>query len=90
MPRRYRPSGRRRKTKKRSAADGLAEPLEAQDVEAAAVAAQASVSSAAPVPRGEGRHVTRDYSYVGMEIRRMAIVGGFITVSLILTGVLLR
>ena len=56
----------------------------------AVAAARTAVSTAAPVSHGEGRHVTRDYSYVRTEIWRIAMVAGFIIVSLILTAVFLR
>lgn len=90
MPRRYRPPVRRRKTKKPSVPNVPAQPSERQDIEALTVAPRTAVSTAAPVSRGEVKHVTRDYSYVRMEIRRMAIAGGIIISSLILTAVFLR
>ena len=81
---------RRRKTKKRSGSDVLAQPLQPQEVEAAVAVPRTAVSAAAPVPHDDGRHVTRDYSYVRAEIWRIAAVGGFITISLILTAIFLR
>jgi len=44
----------------------------------------AAVSKAAP------RHITRDYSYVGGELRRIAITMGFIVVGLIAAAIALR
>ena len=60
------------------------------EVEAAVAVPRTAVSAAAPVPHDDGRHVTRDYSYVRAEIWRIAAVGGFITISLILTAIFLR
>ena len=90
MPRRYQPPVRRRKTKKRSFRDILDEPLEPQEIEAPVAAARTAVSTAAPVSHSEGRHVTRDYSYVRTEIWRIAMAVGFIIISLVLTAVFLR
>ena len=53
-------------------------------------AARTAVSTAAPVSHSEGRHVTRDYSYVRTEIWRIAMAVGFIIISLVLTAVFLR
>jgi hypothetical protein len=91
LPRRYRPPVKRRKTKKQSPSDILAQPLAPEEVVAPVVAPRAAVSTAAPpASRSETRHVARDYSYVRGEIMRIAIVAGFIMVSLVLTAVLLR
>ena len=91
MPRRYRPPVKRRKTKKQTILDITAEPQEPAGVIAPPAAApRTAVSNVPTASRGEGRHVARDYSYVGMEIRRIALVGGFIVLSLILTAIFLR
>ncbi len=81
---------KRQKTKKRTIADILAQPLEPQDVETRAAEPRMAPSPAEPVSAGGGRHVARDYSYVSTEVGRIALVAGFIIVSLILTGVFLR
>ena len=90
MPRRYRPPVKRRKPKKRTTADILAEPLAPQEIGAPVVATRAAVSTGASASRSETRHVTRDYSYVRTEIVRIAVVAGFIIISLVLTAVFLR
>ncbi len=90
MPRRYRPPVKRRKTKKQSPSDILAQPLAPEEVVAPVPAPRVAVSTAAAASRSETRHVARDYSYVRGEIRRIAIVAGFIMVSLVLTAVFLR
>ncbi len=60
----------------------LAEPPEPQEVGAAV--------AAPPVPRDEGRHITRDFSYVRREIWRVVALSGFLIISLILTAIFLR
>ena len=90
MPRRYRPPVKRRKTKKQSPSDILAQPLAPEEVVAPVVAPRAAVSTASPASRSETRHVARDYSYVRGEIKRIAIVAGFIMISLVLTAIFLR
>ena len=90
MPRRYRPPVRRSKTKKRSAPEMLAQPPEPQEVGAAVAAPAVSSPAAQPVPRDEGRHITRDFSYVRREIWRVVALSGFLFVSLILTAIFLR
>ncbi|MEE8369167.1 MAG: hypothetical protein V3S00_00195 [Dehalococcoidia bacterium] len=86
MPRRYQPPARRNKAKKRSPARTLAPPEREGEVAAPAVV----MPAAPPVPHDEGRHITRDFSYVRTEMWRIAAVGGFITVSLFLTAIFLR
>ncbi len=90
MPRRYRQPVKRRKPKKRTTADILAEPLAPQEIAAPIAVPRAAVSSAAPASRSETRHITRDYSYVRTEIVRIALVAGFIVISLVLTALFLR
>jgi hypothetical protein len=90
LPRRYQPPVRRNKAKKRSAPQTLAQPLEPPEMEGDVAAPAAVMPAAPPVPRDEGRHITRDFSYVRAEISRIAAVSGFITVSLILTAIFLR
>jgi hypothetical protein len=34
------------------------------------------------------KHIAKDYSYVRAEVRRIAIVGGFLIISLIITALL--
>ncbi|MBI2913245.1 MAG: hypothetical protein HYY03_04940 [Chloroflexi bacterium] len=90
MPRRYRPPVKRRKPKRRTTADILAEPPAPQEIAAPIAVARTAVSTAAPASRSETRHITRDYSYVRTEIVRIALVAGFIVTSLVLTAVFLR
>ena len=90
MPRRYRPPVKRRKPKKRSTADILAEPLAPEEIAAPVVAPRTAVSTVAPASRSEIKHITRDYGYVRTEIVRIVLVAGFIVISLVLTGVFLR
>ncbi len=81
---------KRQKTKKRTIADILAQPLEPQDVATHAPEPRTAFSPAESVSAAGGRHVARDYSYVRTEIGRIALVAGFIIISLILTGIFLR
>jgi hypothetical protein len=37
---------------------------------------------------GQVKHIAKDYSYVRAEVRRIALVGGFLVVSLIITAIL--
>ena len=90
MPRRYQPPVKRRKTKKARAPGLLEIPADDSPPEAAAHAPGVSVTTAELPHRAEERHITRDYSYVIAEVRRVAFVAGFIIVSLILTAVFLR
>jgi hypothetical protein len=106
LPRKYRPPAKRRKLKTRPLGENLghppvAAPVEAPEQEAegeeefAKEAVQAAPTAAAAVritspSRGEGKHIVQDYSYVRAEIVRMALAGGFIMISLILTAVFLR
>ncbi len=68
----------------------LAQPPEPQEVGAAVAAPAVSSPAAQPVPRDEGRHITRDFSYVRREIWRVVALSGFLFVSLILTAIFLR
>jgi hypothetical protein len=65
----------------------LAQPLEPQEVGAAVAV---PTPAAPPVPRDEGRHITRDFSYVRREIWRVVALSGFLIISLILTAIFLR
>jgi len=89
LPRRYQPGVKRRRTKKARSPGPLDIPAVGSPPEAARAAA-VSVATAESPSRAEERHITRDYSYVIAEVRRVAIVAGFIIVSLILTAVFLR
>ena len=91
MPKRYQPPVRRRKAKK-ARPQGLLEVAAGDDHQTEAVAAVPAVTMAAaePAPRSEERHITRDYSYVLAEVRRVAVIAGFIVAGLILTAVFLR
>ncbi len=50
----------------------------------------ASVPTLTAVRQTETRHVTRDYSYVIGEVRRIVLLIAFIIFSLVLTAVFLR
>ncbi len=90
MPRRYQPPVRRNKAKKRSSASALAQSLEPSKMEGDAATSAAAIAVAPSAHRDEGRHITRDFSYVRTEMRRIAAVSGFITGSLFLTAIFLR
>ncbi|OFV81547.1 MAG: hypothetical protein A2W26_08565 [Acidobacteria bacterium RBG_16_64_8] len=68
----------------------MAPPPEPPKREATITLTRTAVSTTLPVPQDEGRHVRRDYGYIRSEIQRIAIVGGFIVVALILTAVFVR
>ncbi len=100
MPRRYRPPATRRKTKKTNipyhldqAPDGDS-PLAAADTDIEATDATEVAEPPQPVaPRSttrssSARHMARDYSYVGGEVRRILVVAGFLIVSLAITAIL--
>jgi hypothetical protein len=38
-------------------------------------------------PTGAVRHIARDYSYVRAEVRRIALVAGFLILALIITAI---
>jgi len=61
------------------------------DVGERAEAAQRRASAAtATAPKTASRHITRDYSYVGGELRRIGITVGVIVAGLIAAALVLR
>ncbi len=92
MPRRYRPPNRRRKTKK--------QPLSGEPEAPSYEGAVAPVSSPSPPPpppapaafakerSPEPRHISRDYSYVVSDLRRIALVVAFIIAGLVIAAIL--
>jgi hypothetical protein len=67
------------------------EPLdeaEEWDEEYDDTSAVAVATEAAAAPRKEGpRHIMRDYSYVRAELTRIAALGGFLLVALIIVSI---
>jgi hypothetical protein len=103
LPKKYRPpDSRRRKGRKvasphifeQAAADGNAGDSAANEaVLTGPAAAPAPViaerlSSAQPSRSTVTKHLSRDYGYVRGEIGRIALVAGFLIVSLIITAIL--
>ena len=89
MPRRYRPPTRRRKPKKQSLFGEIGAP-----------SYEAAVAPASPPPRAavdvrvrderehQPAHIARDHTYVLADLRRVALIVGFIMVGLIITAIL--
>ena len=92
MPRRFQPPARRRKAKRQRSSSLLEEPLVPYGIDEAPLAsAPAAVAAPAePAARAEPRqqHLLRDHRYVLHEIRRIALIGGFITAGLVVTAIL--
>ena len=89
MPRRYRPPTRRRKLKKQSPFG----EIEAPSYQGAVAPASPRPPAAIDVPvRGEREHrpthITRDHTYVLADLRRVALIVGFILAGLIITAIL--
>lgn len=94
MPRRYQPPARRRKKKRSRPNIPVAASSPPLVVEPPAVDAPQSVlQQAVAAPAREGtasRHVARDYSYVIVELRRIALVMAFIMAGLFVAAATLR
>ena len=89
MPRRYRPPTRRRKLKKQSPFG----EIEASSYEGAVAPASPPPAAAVDVPVRDQRqhqptHIARDHSYVLADLRRVALIVGFIFAGLIITAIL--
>ena len=89
MPRRYRPPTRRRKPKKQSPFG----KIEAPSYEGAVAPASPPRPAAVDVPVRDQRehqptHIARDHSYVLADLRRVALIVGFILAGLIITAIL--
>ena len=87
MPRRYRPPTRRRK-KRRGPPNIPLAPLPPPAVEETRQAragelAQTPAAAASTAASSTARHVSRDYSYVLVELRRIALVIAIIVVGLL-------
>ncbi len=89
LPRRYRPPNRRRKIKRQPLSGGPETPSYEGTV--------APVSSPPPPPAPaafakerspEPRHISRDYSYVVSDLRRIALIVAFIIAGLVITAIL--
>jgi hypothetical protein len=76
------------------AADGASasvlEEVEPDAVMAAAIPkpAPAQPPAADRAPAAPAKHIAKDYSYVRAEVRRIAVVAGFLIISLIITALL--
>jgi hypothetical protein len=89
LPRRYRPPTRRRKQKKQSPFG----EIEAPSYEGAVAPASPARPAAVDVPVRDQReqqptHIARDHSYVLADLRRVALIVGFILAGLIITAIL--
>ena len=88
MPRRYRPPTRR-KLKKQPPFGEVGVP----SYEGAVAPASRPPAAAVDVPIRDARehqptHITRDHSYVLADLRRVALIVGFILAGLIITAIL--
>jgi hypothetical protein len=89
LPRRYRPPDRRRKVKKQPlpgqadapSYEGAVAPLPSPPPPPAPAAVSAERST-------EPRHISRDYSYVVRDLRRIALIVAFIIAGLVITAIL--
>ena len=91
MPRRYRPPTRRRKQKKQSPFGQTEAP--SYEGGAVAPASPPRPAAAVDVPVRDQReqqptHIARDHSYVLADLRRVALIVGFILAGLIITAIL--
>ena len=89
MPRRYRPPNRRRKIKR--------QPLSGEPEAPSYEGTVAPIPSPPPPPppaafaeerSSEPRHISRDYSYVVGDLRRIALIAAFIITGLVITAIL--
>jgi hypothetical protein len=89
LPRRYRPPGRRRKSKKERLQQETAAPRDA----GAAPPLLSPLPVAAPVAVKQerpdhSRHIARDHTYVLGDLRRVALMAAFIIGGLVITAIL--
>jgi len=89
LPRRYRPPTRRRKLKKQSPFG----EIEAPSYQGAVAPASPRRAAAMEIPIRDERehqptHIARDHSYVLADLRRVALIVGFILAGLIITAIL--
>ena len=90
MPRRYRPPTRRRKLKKQSPFGEIEAPSYQGAV---APVSPRRPAAAIDVPVRDERehqpsHIARDHTYVLADLRRVALIVGFILAGLIITAIL--
>ena len=90
MPRRYRPPTRRRKLKKQSPFGEIEAPSYQGAV---APVSPRRAAAAIDVPVRDERehqpsHIARDHTYVLADLRRVALIVGFILAGLIITAIL--
>jgi len=90
LPRRYRPPTRRRKLKKQTPFGEIEAPSYQGAV---APASPRPPAAAMEVPVRDERehlptHIARDHSYVLADLRRVALIVGFIMAGLIITAIL--
>lgn len=88
MPRRYRPPTRRRKSKQQRLPAEGAEVLPYEGIETPAPPPTTARLAVEEERAAEPRHITRDYSYVMGELRRIAIIVAFIVAGLVITAIL--
>ncbi len=88
MPRRYRPPNRRRKIK-RQPLSGEAEALSHEGTVAPIPSPPPPPAPAAVAEERspEPRHISRDYSYVVSDLRRIALIVAFIIAGLVIAGI---
>jgi hypothetical protein len=89
LPRRYRPPGRRRKSKKERLQQETAAPRDA----GAAPPLSSPIPVAAPVTVKQerpdhSRHIARDHTYVLGDLRRVALIAAFIIGGLVIAAIL--
>ena len=89
MPRRYRPPTRRRKLKKQTPFG----EIDAPSYQGAVAPASPRPPVAIEVPVRDERehrptHIARDHTYVLADLRRVALIVGFILAGLIITAIL--
>jgi len=87
LPRRYRPPTRRRKLKKQSPFGEIEAPSYQGVVAPASPPGAAVVIPVRDERERPPSHINRDHSYVLADLRRVALIVGFIMAGLILTAI---
>ncbi len=92
MPRRYRPPNRRRKIKRQPLSGEPEAPSNEGTVAPVSPPPPPTISPAPAAFAGERtpepRHISRDYSYVVSDLRRIALIVAFIIAGLVITAIL--
>jgi len=91
LPRRYRPPTRRRKLKKQNIFGEIEAPSYEGAVGPASPPPPAAAAVEVPVRderEHQPTHIARDHSYVLADLRRVALIVGFILAGLIITAIL--